>query len=317
MSLGIIEKETQPTTAFDIATQVTYLGTTDHGTFLYAGEASKIFAVGNISNGGYTVSIALEAVLQRYAGRSQVDPIALNAFFLRKTLLTPVVIEVEDLKLSRMGYCLCKASLKQRADAKVGDARLTRLEDYDPKDYLDKVVSVVTMGNIANEKGVTHFHKLPSSHALDKTRVYQSDPNNFLPGVTRISLDTACHRASSSTARDPELHQVVEFVDQRPMDAKSLPFWCDMFSTPPSQLGTSTWGGRLWGATMQMEVQFKRRLTPDDKQLAVSVTTHTIANSRFDIDGFVWDKQGQLICTTRHQCLALPWERNVKKETKL
>ncbi|KAI8338474.1 thioesterase-like superfamily-domain-containing protein [Chlamydoabsidia padenii] len=289
---------------FDRGTNTVYLGQTKEGSYIYSGQAYKEFAIGEVPNGGYVLSVLFDAVLRLYSERYQVDPIALNAFFLRKTEIKGVVIEIQDVKKTGKGYCVTKAVLKQH---KTNAGQIHTLTDYHPQDYVDKVLGIFTMGNMNNEQGVSATHddrpQPPNEQDLrefdftfmrdlvEMTADSQPDPNQVLP---------------------MEVHQTSRFKDQRPIDAKSMPFWCDMFLSPPNMLGPQVFGenNRLWCATMQMEIQFKQKCPVGLQKVLSSFVTHTLKNSRFDIDGWIWDEQGELLATTRHQCLCLPWERN-------
>lgn len=55
----------------------------------------------------------LDSVMQHYQQRHQKHPIALNCFFFGKTLPGPCIVEIEELKASGKGYCICRAVLKQ------------------------------------------------------------------------------------------------------------------------------------------------------------------------------------------------------------
>ncbi|KAG1412322.1 hypothetical protein G6F58_008075 [Rhizopus delemar] len=88
-----------------------------------------------------------------------------------------------------------------------------------------------------------------------------------------------------------------------------------MFITPPALLGDSVHGGPIWCPTMQLEVQFKSKIR-NVSEIISHFLAHHIINNRFDIDGQIWDLQGNIIATTRHQCLIVPWSRNSKEEKK-
>ncbi|CAO3598288.1 unnamed protein product [Absidia cylindrospora] len=251
-----------------------------------------------------------DSVLRLYSERYQVDPVALNCFFLRKTEMTAIIIEIKDIKVNRKGYCVTQATIKQTKSSQPGQAPLQQLEDYHAADYVDKVLGVFTMGNMDNEQGASSDHDLPAP------------PNNgdrqlapfslfYMKELIEMEVDAAS-LPDPTTIKPMEVHQTIRFRDQRPVDFKSIPFWCDNFVSPPNLLGP-VFDGPLWCATMQMEVQFKRKCPEGLKKVAASFVTHTLKNSRFDIDGWIWGDNGELLATTRHQCLCLPWERNTTK----
>lgn len=58
--------------------------------------------------------------------------------------------------------------------------------------------------------------------------------------------------------------------------------------------------GPVWCPTMQLEVQFKRKPKPEDKEVLTSIVAPHIINGRFDCSGGVWDKDGTLLALTRY-----------------
>lgn len=240
-----------------------------------------------------------DAVLQHYSQRYQVDPIALNAFFLRKSELGAVIVEIEDLKVNRKGYCVSKAAIKQTKT--VAKSRLQHLEDYHPEDYVEKVVGIFTMGNMDQEKGLSsdHHANIPVRPDQRVLTPYQFDNLNDL---IYIKVDPN-FIPDPKESKPMEMHQIIEFRDQRPIDFKSMPFWCDMLVPPPNNLGPTVLNGKLWCATMQLEVQFKQKCPSGLTKVGASFITNTLKNSRFDLDGWIWDCSGNLLATTRYELL--------------
>jgi hypothetical protein len=238
------------------------------------------------------LSILFDSVLRLYSDRYQVDPIALNAFFLRKTETKGVIIEIHDVKVNRKGYCVTRATLKQSSKH---PEPIKSLAEYHPEDFVDKVLGVFTMGNMASETGVSRDYDLP----LPPNEA-DLQPYNFvyMNDLVEIMADS---QPDPTQERPMAVNQTIRFKDQRPIDMKSMPFWCDMFLSPPNMLGPQVWGEpqQLWCATMQMEIQFKRKCPQGLDKVSASLVTHTLKNSRFDIDGWIWDQQGELLATTR------------------
>lgn len=240
---------------------------------------------------GYVMSVIIDSVIQLFSKRHQVDPIALNCFFFKKTLPGNLIIEIEELKMSRKGYCIVRASLKQSKDLEL----LKNIESYDPSKWEEKVQGIFTMGNMATEEGVTHFYKNPSPpSSLDHIKpidfVYMKDYIN-------VNMNESIVRKTEEESHVPELTQIMEFKDGRPIDFKCIPYWCDMFIIPPALLGPTILGGPVWCPTMQLEVQFKRR--PSGQKIISHFITKHIMNGRFDIDGEIWNEQGEIIAITR------------------
>ncbi|CAO3625854.1 unnamed protein product [Cunninghamella echinulata] len=246
---------------------------------------------------------------QHYSKRFQVDPIGLNCFFLRKSEKKPLVIEIQDMKVNSKGYCFSKAAIKQHKD-KNNNEVITKIEDYQAESYIEKVGGMFIMGNMENETGVTTYHDLPED--------FTKGPNvNLIPHPDNDKEEILEFKVSPSHIYDPEknqpmeVHLAIQFKENRPIDLKSTPYICDMFPHPPKFLGDNTFGGKLWCATLQMEIQFKKKLSPKNRIVNVSFVTHALKNNRYDMDGWLWDEEGDLVLLTRQQCLCLPWSRNV------
>ncbi|KAL0092464.1 thioesterase-like superfamily-domain-containing protein [Phycomyces blakesleeanus] len=300
--------------AFDKGTNTQFIGKSASGALYYVGHASLQWSIGQVPNVSYVVSIMLDSVLQRYEKLYQKHPISLNCFFLRKTIPGPILIEIEDIKMSGKGYCLSRAVLKQLNN--FDDPMPTNIDEYDPAMFNDKIQGVFTMGNMLNEQGVTVLHKPltpPSRENLEPFKYI------FMGDMVNSKIDHSMLPKSDNdgvqTPGTPEHHHLISFSDNRSVDFKSIPYWCDMFITPAANLGTDVWGGSIWCATMQMEIQFKR--IPTGKEVLCSFITPHIMNSRLDLDGGIWDEDNNLLAVTRHQCLALPFSRNTPNVSKL
>ncbi|KAI8093590.1 thioesterase-like superfamily-domain-containing protein [Halteromyces radiatus] len=314
---------------FDQATKTTFLGQTNTGSACYHGQASDQWVVGSVPNvSGYVVSLLLDSVLRHFEQRFQKHPISLHCFFFGKTLPGNFIVEIEDLKTSGKGYCVCRASLKQYKDVTL--PLPTSIHDYNSEDFITKVHGLFTMGNMETEQGRTYYHKNPKAPSRDKlvpTNYFimgdlvnaKVDPSTF-PRMADTG-DLISERSSSkdnheTVAGQPELSQCMSFADGRPIDMKSLAYWSDMFLTPPFLLGPSFWGGNIWCPTMELSIQFKGIPSNTSEILAHFKVPHII-NNRFDLDGELFDGDGNLLALTRHQCLVVDWSRNTKTTAKM
>ncbi|KAI8332317.1 thioesterase-like superfamily-domain-containing protein [Chlamydoabsidia padenii] len=307
---------------FDQATNTNFLGKTEIGSTCYTGLASVKWAIGNVPNvrSSYVVSLILDSVMQHYQQRHQKHPVALNCFFFGKTLPGPFIVEIEELKTSGKGYCICRAILKQY---KSMDQPLpTSIEDYKSNETINKVHGIFTMGNMEIETGRTNYHnniKAPSRDLMVPYKyTYMSEfvTSHVNPSTFPKSKETGQPLLGFIAADDdnilpgqPELSQCMSFSDGRPIDLKSLAYWSDMFITPPLLLGPIYWGGPIWCPTMQLEIQFKR--IPTTKQILCHFNVPHIINNRFDLDGELFDSDGNILAVTKHQCLVVDWSRNV------
>ncbi|KAI8989266.1 thioesterase-like superfamily-domain-containing protein [Pilobolus umbonatus] len=280
---------------FDKVTKTELLGVRVNGNRVYTGKTNS---------GGFVMSIIMDSIMQDFSSRYQSDPIALNCFFLSKSLIGDVVVELEDIKISSKGYCLAQASLKQRADG----SPLLDINDYRPSEWSERVKSIVTMGNMDGEEGITLYTK---NHAPPSEDILVELEYPFMKGLVKTSLDVTAFAIEEHEGR-PEVDTKMAFGDDRPIDFKSMPFWCDMSMTPPVLLGEKALGGSVWCPTMQLEVQFKRK--PSGTAVLGHFLAPHIINNRFDIVGEVWDMDGNILAITTHQCLIVPWSRNSKLE---
>ncbi|GAA5810033.1 hypothetical protein MFLAVUS_003449 [Mucor flavus] len=290
-----------PTSQFDEATATSYLGKTNRGTYVFSGEAKMEWAIGEVPNVSYVMSIITDSVLKVFEDKHQKDTVALNCFFFNKTLAGNLIIEIEELKMSRKGYCIARAVLKQTK----GLDRLSNLSSYDPSEWTDKVQTMFTMGNMDSEEGITCYHKRPVFSDLDKLEPFTY---TFMSEFIDSKFETGSLPVNMDDSGTPEYTQLMNFKDQRPTDFKSIPYWCDMILPPPFLLGQDVLGGPVWCPTMQIEVQFKKK--PTGKQIVAHFITNHVINGRFDIDGQIWETNGDILATTRHQCLIVPWSRN-------
>ncbi|KAI8969204.1 thioesterase-like superfamily-domain-containing protein [Mycotypha africana] len=288
---------------FDQATKTELLGKTDTESIIFTGIASNQWCIGDVPHVSYIASIVTDSVLQHFSDNYQKDLVALNCFYFSKTIPGPLIVEIEELKMSKKGYCVVRALLKQKKD-------LTPLRDikaYKSAEWLVKLHCIFTIGNMDSEKGVTSFYRNPIAPSKEYIEPYHYA---FMGEFLKTTIDATTFPRNDKQPGKPEIIQTVEFSDGRNIDFKSIPYLCDMFVTPPSLLGPSVLGGLVWCPTMQLEVQFKKR--PTGKEVLAHFVAPHIINGRFDIDGEIWNENNEIVATTRHQCLIVPWSRNSK-----
>ncbi|KAI9480236.1 thioesterase-like superfamily-domain-containing protein [Zychaea mexicana] len=274
------------------------------------------WAIGQAPAGGYVIALSLNAVLQHCSSRYQQHPVALNTFFFKKTEAGPFVVEISDLKPSKRGFCVIKAIMRQPKNREAIVPQ--RLQDYDPSEYVTKTHSIITMANMDGEKGLTYetleAAKPPSTETMQHSQM------DFMHQYIDIYQDMSTYpirdQASGKTICPgrPEVHHSVCFKDGRETDFKSIPFWADLFIHPMYSLDNELLGGPSWMPTLQLEVQFKS-VPKHVKRVLASFKVPHIINGRFDLDGALFDQDKNLLATTRHQCLVVPW--NVTRHQQL
>ncbi|KAG2203012.1 hypothetical protein INT47_013228 [Mucor saturninus] len=263
-----------PAYQFDRVTNTSYLGKTSRNSFIYTAIADSEWTVGETAHGGI---IKVPNYLQ--------------------------CSEIEELKMSKKGICTARAILKQTKDLK----RLESTESYNPFEWIDKVHSIFTMKNMDSEKGVTYIYKNPLQHPLDNLEPYTYP---YMADFVDCLFDTSSFAKDEKDVGKPEQTQVMTFKDGRLTDFKSIPYWCDMIISSAALIGPAMTGGPVWCATIQMEVQFKRK--PTGKKITAHLITKHIINGRFEIDGEIWNEQGEILAITRHQSMIVPWSRNIE-----
>jgi hypothetical protein len=236
------------------------------------------------------LAIITDSVIKHFSTKYQTDPVALNCFFFNKTLPGNLILEIDELKMSKKGYCVIRCILKQRNDL----AALTDITTYNPSEWSDKVQCIFTMGNMDNEQGPTYFYKNPTPPSQEHMEPYHY---MFMGDFVNCTFDMRSFPKSDTEPGLPEVNQTMAFSDGRPIDFKSIPYWCDMFITPPTLLGPAVLNGPVWCPTMQLEVQFKRK--PTGHQILGHCVAPHIINGRFDITGEIYNQQGEILALTR------------------
>ncbi|KAI9314635.1 thioesterase-like superfamily-domain-containing protein [Dichotomocladium elegans] len=298
----------RPQYQFDQAIHSTFIGKAKSDTFVYAGRVDQSWAVGQVPAVSYVIAMSLNAVIQHYSSRFQNDPIALNTFFFRPCKGGPFTVEIRDLKTSSKGYCIVEAILRQPEN--LNEPVPTDIDQLSAN-WVVKTHSILTMGNMDAEKGVTFIHT-PWSEKPPSFQAMEPNIADFMSEYVELYQDMSTFPPvmGGETPGKPEVHHCVGFRDGRTIDYPSLAYYSDMFIHPNYSLGEKILGGRRWNPTMQLEIQFKRRPAADMKRVLGSFRVPHIINNRFDLDGALFDMDGQLLAITRHQCLLVPWDRN-------
>ncbi|KAI7864136.1 thioesterase-like superfamily-domain-containing protein [Spinellus fusiger] len=314
------EHETKLDYTFDKAVKTNYIGRTSKNTVIYGGHVNKEWSTSlspHVSS--YITAIAMDSMLQHYSTRYQKDPIALSCFFFDKSLFGHIIVEIEDIKVSNKGYCFSRATTWQTETVTVPP---TTPHEFEPSKYGIKTQCMITMGNLREESGRTSLYKEPQMPDLNSM---QPHPYVSMDSLIHACIDTSyfprqqiTHPDGTTTTRlhsmvrepisglipgQPELHQLLRFVDDRPLDLKSIPYWCDVFIPPIFFLGANETEQPMFFLTMQLEVFFKR--IPKGKEVISSFVTHTTVNGRGVTTGNIWDREGDLVAVTRQQSLVL------------
>ncbi|RUS22699.1 thioesterase-like superfamily-domain-containing protein [Endogone sp. FLAS-F59071] len=256
---------------------------------------------------GYVASCVLNAFRQYFEKRPQTDPVSLNIFFLSKNIIAEFIIEVWSVKDSKKGYALAYAALRQKKIP--SQIPIISIDDYNPSDYSEqRIHAITTFGDYATENGLTLLTEptVPPSRSAFTLKDFSIGNAGLGPLI--VWQPDLSYFSTEITPGKPIANHSIAFADGRKPDVWSLPYFADMFYPPPALLGRDTLGGDMWFPTMQMEVQFKS--VPVGRDMVCAFKSRHIINGRFDVDGELWDEEGTLVATTRHQCLIVPWSRN-------
>ena len=113
---------------------------------------------------------------------------------------------------------------------------MKHVDELQRDQYTEKVHVIFTMGNMDNEKGVTHFHEPYQPPNMDAMIPYKHTyMGDFIQGLVDPTSIPKDH--ISGVGGKAYFNQLLKFTDGRDIDFKSIPYWCDMFVTPPVLLG--------------------------------------------------------------------------------
>ncbi|KAI9274839.1 thioesterase-like superfamily-domain-containing protein [Phascolomyces articulosus] len=301
---------------FDRATCSSYIGESDTVTY-YAGSVDINWAIGQVPAGGYVVALSLSAVLDHFSTRYQQHPASLNTFFFKKTEAGPFIVEITELKSSKKGFVVVKAVLRQPKKYNEKNKVPQDLSKYDRNQYVTKTLSIITMSDMNGETGIT-LSKGETGVAPVPPQMATMEPAkmDYMGDYVDLYQDKSTYPVYDTQGNvikpgRAEIHHGYDFKDGRETDFKSLPYWADLFTNPLYSMGPQVLGkSKYWMPTLQLEVQFKT-VPKDVKNVIATFKIPHIVNNRFDLDGALYDQHQNLLAITRHQCLVVPWERNV------
>lgn len=251
---------------FDEATAVEPVGDA-----AFRGHVSDRWSVAGAPNGGYLVSIGLNA-LRRVL--SHPDPFAVSAHFVARAEEGPVDVAVEVVRAGR-GLSTGVARLAQGGRMRV---HLT-----------------ATFGDLGALDGPTVVTgELPAIPPVEDC-VAATGPAAF--AFTR-RFDIRLTPASAAWAVDrpsgvAEVAGWIRFADGRPVDAASLPQFADAF--PPTAF--NLFEGVGWVPTIELSVHVRGR--PSDGWLRCRFRTRFLIDGYLEEDGELWDDTGRLVALSR------------------
>lgn len=261
---------------FDTETAVEPLGGGRFGV-----QVSNRWNIGDNPNGGYLVSMALQAL--RHLGPHQ-DPVSVTTHFLRPgTGERPGEVHTELIRSGRS----------------VTTGRATLIQDGKAR-----IEVLASLGDLAGASG--HDLEIAIAPPADMPPVEDCVERSGLEqGVTlfiaeRIDLRVRPDMAMAGASGDGEVQAWVRFADQREPDTLAAVMFSDSFA--PSIF---TRLGRVgWVPTIELTVHVRRR--PAFGWMLGRFVTEDLHDGRLIEDGWLWDSEGALVARSRQLAMLLP-----------
>jgi acyl-CoA thioesterase len=241
----------------------------------YTAEATDRWSIGTVPNGGYTMAIALRALL---AGLERPDPLSVTAHFLRPIAPGPLEIDVEGVHAGR--------------SASTGMVRLSQ----DGTERLRMLGSATDLGGAMD--GDPHHAAgppdLPRVEACVRGR-------GAMPGGGHASVadrfDLRVHPDHAGWARGTptgrlEIAGWIRAADGRTADPLLLPAVVDAFPPTVFELGMAGWVPTL-------ELTLHVRVRPAPGWLRVGIRSRHVSAGLVEEDAEVWDEEDRLVAMSR------------------
>lgn len=226
--------------------------------------------IAGASNGGYLISIALQAIERTLP---HPEPFAVSAHFPSRADPAEVDVAVEVVRTGR-AHSTASANLVQSGDTRVH--------------------VVATFGDFDALEGPTLVREAVPSFPLPDECVPASGPvaPEFIKQFDlRLTPDTATW-ATSKPSGVAEMCGWIRFADGREADTRSLALFADSF--PPSVFNV---GPAVWVPTLELTVHVRGRPAPG--WLQCRFQTRYLIEGYLEEDGEVWDSRGRLVALCR------------------
>ena len=240
------------------------------GAGLFTAEISDRWNIFTVPNGGYLLSVVLDAV-----GRSipHPDPIAVSTHFMSRVTPGPAEIRVEVVRTGR-AHSTATAVFSQE-----GQRRFH---------------TTATYGDLSTAAGATKL--LGARPAIpppeDCIRGEGGMASEFVKHFdVRLTPETAAWALDRPSGAGV-MEGWIRFVDDRPHDTRSLAVITDAF--PPAVFNLMETG---WVPTL--ELTFHVRARPAPGWLQCRFRTQFVMNGYLEEDGEIWDEAGTLVAMSR------------------
>lgn len=271
---------------FDEAIKVDFKGKDNNGFVCYTGELKNDWRILEASHGGYLVSILLNAFTHYYKDILP-HPIHISCNFINKCLPGEFEIEIKEINKSKK-YSTSLGILKQRS------------QPISSSPLINCVYSTVIFGDLNLEKGISSpFYEQVSIPPRELCVLKQPNETiNRMGKYVHLYVDL-----ETSKKKRVEFKNWATFADGREVDLLSLGYFADLFFPLRNKIDSRY-------LTMTLEIQFKN--IPKGRWLAASHRSRFLLNGRNELDGELWDEEGNLLCIARQMGLIIPLENNSK-----
>ena len=240
---------------------------------LWSGHLSPAWNIGDNPNGGYLLSVALQALKQRLP---HPDPVSVTTHYLRPgTSDEACKIEIDVLRQGKT-LSTARATLSQQGK--------TRLE------------IIAVFGDLSESVGIDQEISMPAPQITVPADCVVRDGSIqgiTLPIATRLDTRLDPKDAEPGGSDKAELNGWNCFQDGREPDAISLPLFCDTF--PPSPF--SLLGVVGWVPTIELTVHVRRKPAPG--WLQARFHCEDLSLGRMIETGQIWDSEGKLVAQCR------------------
>ena len=249
------------------------------GNGIWQGHIRGAWNIGDNPNGGYLVSMAMNAILDSVP---HPDPVSVTSHFLRPGLAdAPCEIHVEVIRSGRT-LSTIRATLMQEERARV--VMLAAMADLNRTAGVDAEVSLPAPDIPEPDACV------PRTEAMQGIR---------LPILSRLDIRLHPELAVPGGTDRAEMSGHIRFADGRDPDPRALLLFTDAF--PPSPL--TLLGVIGWVPTLELTVHVRRRPAPG--WILAHFQTDDLHNGRMIETGCLWDSSGALVARSRQLGLVM------------
>jgi len=253
--------------------------TQEAGEMRYTGRLSSAWNIGDHPNGGYMVTVVLNAIARVV---SHPHPVSVTTHFLRPG--APEVPYEIDVHVIRIGRTVShvRAAFSQQGKARI--EVLAAFADLSSKVGIDAQITLPAPD------------LPPPEHCSARSAQAQ---NLELPITQRTDVRLHPDLAVPGLGRRAQIAGWIRFVDERPPDTHALVLFADAF--PPSPL--SLLGPIGWVPTLELTVNVIRRPAPG--WVCAQFTTDELDHGRMIETGALWDSTGALVAQSRQLGLVM------------